>query len=243
MSAIRKWLLPSLVCLPAALVCVPGFARECGSAPVPYKAVYSVNRAGDPDGSMTVKLVRKAPDSYRYNMETRLKWGIFTAYIDEQSDFTFRDGVVLPVSFELSKRVSLYKRREVVEFDWLNMKAAGEKKSDDFELEIAPGMQDKLTVYLLLAESLCRGEYDIDADVVSGPELKSYDYRFQAAESIDTVLGRLEAIHIRRGGPDDEKQTDLWHAVQTDFLPVKMVYRDGNVITDMRLLEFDFEKE
>lgn len=241
--ALKKWLFVSIACLLAASDGAPAHARDCGSAPAPYQAAYSVDRNGNPDGSMSVTLERRSADSYHYSMDTRVKWGVFIAYIEEQSDFGFRSGTVMPTSFQLTQRVSLYKRREVVEFDWTNMKATGEKKRDDFELDILPGMQDKLSVYLLLADSICRGEYDIDAEVVSGPELKSYDYRFQALESLDTVLGRVEAIHIRRGGPADEKQTDLWHAAEAHFLPVRMVYRDGDVITDMRLTEISFAAE
>jgi len=238
-----KWLLFPLGCLLAAGPGRPVFALDCAAAPVPYTASYSVNRDGDPDGYMTVTLGHAGANSYRYTMDTRVKWGIFNAFIEEQSDFGFRNGIVMPSSFQLTQRVSLYKRREVVEFDWDSMKATGEKKRDDFELDIVPGMQDKLSVYLLLASSICRGEYDIDAVVVSGPSLKSYDYRFQAIEPMDTVLGRVETVHIRRGGPDEDKQTDMWHAGAAHYLPVKMVYRDGDVITDMRLMEISFAGE
>lgn len=231
-----------IACLLAVNPGRPAYAEDCG-APVPYTASYSVNRNGDSDSSMIVSLQRVGAGSFRYSMDTRVKWGIFNAYIEEQSDLAIRNGIVMPESFQLTQRVSLYKRQEVVEFDWISMKATGEKKRDDFELDIVPGMQDKLSVYLLLADSACRGDYDIDAVVVSGPALKSYDYRFQAIEPLDTVLGRVEAIHIRRGGPDDDKQTDLWHAREARFLPVKMVYRDGDVITDMRLTEISFSED
>ena len=242
-TMLNKRLFVPIACLLAAYPCGPACAHDCGAAPVPYTAAYSVERNGDPDGWMSVTLERAGAHSYRYSMDTRLKWGIFNAYIEEHSDLTVRDGVVLPENFQLTQRVSFYKRHEIVEFDWLARKATGEKKRDDFELDIEPGMQDKLSVYLLLADSICRGDYDIDAAVVSGPELKSYDYRFQAIEPLDTVLGRVEAVHIRRGGPDDEKQTDLWHAGEAHFLPVRMVYRDGDIITDMRLMEISFTGE
>jgi len=242
-TPLRKWLFPPMAFLLGAMTAMPASARDCGSPPEPYRASYSVNRGGDPDGAMTVTLERTGPDSYRYNMDTRVKWGIFNAYIEEQSDLSFRNGMVLPESFELIQRVSFYKRREVVEFNWASKKASGEKKGAKFELDIVPGMQDKLSIYLFLADSLCRAEYDIDADVVSGPVLKSFDYRFQAIEPVDSALGRLEAIHIRRGGPEDDEQTDLWHAGEANFLPLRILYRDEGVITDMRLIEISFKNE
>lgn len=243
MIPLKKWLFLTLACPLAAIAVAPASALDCGLAPIPYTAGYSVDRNGDPDGRMSVVLESSGEGSYRYSMDTRVKWGIFNAHIEEESDFNFRNGLVMPYSFLSTQRVSFYERREVVEFDWASMKATGEKKRDDFELDIVPGMQDKLSVFLLLSNSICRGEYDIDAKVVSGPVLKSYDYRFQAVEELDTVLGRVEAIHIRRGDPADEKQTDLWHAREARFLPVKMVYRDGDIITDMRLMHISFREE
>jgi len=242
MIALSKWLFLPMACLLAANPVTPAQADEC-EAPVPYTASYSVNRGGNPDGEMTVKLERTGPDSYRYNMDTRVKWGIFNAYIEEQSDLSFRNGIVLPQNFELVQRVSFYSRRETVEFDWASKKASGEKKGKKFELDIVPGMQDKLSVYLLLANLICRGEYDIGAKVVSGPVLISFDYRFKAVELVDSVLGRVEAIHIRRGGPDDDEQTDLWHAAAANYLPLRILYRDEDVITDMRLMEISFGED
>ncbi len=192
---------------------------------------------------MFVTLERQSADSFRYSMDTRVNWGVFTVYIEEQSDFYWRDGIVLPYSFHSTQKVSLYRRHETVEFDWASMKATGNRKRADFEVNIAPGMQDKLSVYLLLASSVCRGDYNIDAVVVSGPELRTYAYRFQALEPLVTVLGLVQTIHIRRGATDDEKQTDMWHAEEAHFLPVKMVYRDNDSITDMRLLDISFKYE
>jgi len=240
MTDLQKWLTRVFICLALTSVGTEVLALDCGAAPVPYSANYSVNRAGDPDGSMHVVLKRNDEDHFSYRMDTRVKWGIFTAYIEQQSDFRWRDGAVLPGSYKLTHKVSLYKRHESVEFDWQSMTATGSKKQDDFKVDLIPGMQDKLSVYLLLAGSLCRGQYSIDAAVISGPVPKSYQYQFQAIEPLDTALGRLQAIHVRRSVAGDEKQTDLWHAGEAHFLPVKMIYRDDGIVTDMRLLDISF---
>jgi len=240
MTVLQNLLFRVFICLALTSGGTRVLALDCGAAPVPYSANYSVNRAGDPDGSMQVVLERNGEDRFSYRMDTRMKWGIFTAYIQQQSDFRWRDGVVLPGSFKLTHKVSLYNRRDSIEFDWQSMQATGTRKKEDFAVALIPGMQDKLSVYLLLAGSLCRGQYSIDAAVLSGPVPKSYQYQFQAIEPLDTVLGRVQAIHIRRAVAGDEKQTDLWHAEETHFLPVKMIYRDDGIITDMRLLDISF---
>lgn len=240
MTVLQNWLTRIFICLALTSGGTQVLALDCGAAPVPYSANYSVNREGDPDGLMQVVLERNGEDHFRYRMDTRMKWGIFTAYIQQQSEFDWRDGVVLPGSFKLTHKVSLYNRLDSIEFDWQSMRATGTRKGENFTVDLLPGMQDKLSVYLLLAGSLCRGQYSFDVAVVSGPVPKSYQYQFQAIEPLDTVLGPVQAIHVRRGVADDEKQTDIWHAEETHFLPVKMIYRDDGIVTDMRLLDISF---
>ena len=130
-----------------------------------------------------------------------------------------------------------------MDFNWKSMKATGRKKRADFELDIQPGMQDKLSIYLLLARMLCNGEKTFDTDVVSGPVVKPYSYRFLANEQLDTKLGLLQTIHLRRGTLDSEKQTDLWHAEETRYLPVKLVYRNKGDVTTMELNEISFSND
>jgi hypothetical protein len=60
-------------------------------------------------------------------------------------------------------------------------------------------------------------------------------------ESLDTKLGPLQTIHVRRGSYDSEKQTDMWLAVETRFLPVKLVYRDDDDVISMDLINISFK--
>lgn len=208
--------------------------------PAPYKANYSVTRKGRLAGSMQVVLEQISDKTFSYRMDTRVKWGLIHPRIQQQTRFTWKDGIVLPLSFQSTQKVTFYKRTESVEFNWQSMRATGRKKRADFELEIRPGMQDKLTIYLLLARALCRGENPINSDVVSGPVLKPYSYRLQGTELLETKLGYLETIHIRRGNADSEKQTDQWHAKEVRFLPVKLVYRKKDEVTTMDLIDISF---
>ena len=218
----------------------PAFADECASSPPLYEAEYSLVRKGKAAGFMQVILKQKSTDNFVYSMDTHAKWGIVSPRILQQSVFTLKDGVVLPVSFQAIQKVSFYKRRESLDFNWEKQTAIGRKKRVDFAMDIHSGVQDKLTIYLLLARELCKGEYTIDADVASGPVIKTYQYRFQAKETLPTALGTLDTIHIRRGDAGDEKQTDIWHAEAIGFLPVKLVYRNKDAVTTMSLTEISF---
>ena len=239
-SPLQPWLFRVLAVLVLTSVFAPVFAVDCGAKPVPYSANYAVTRNGDQDGSMQVALESNGEDAFSYRMDTRVGWGAFTAHVQQRSDFIWQDGAVLPASFQATRKVSFFSSSESVDFDWVSMRATGTKKRDDFELDISPGMQDKLTIYLLLARALCEGEDAVAAYVVSGPELKPHRYQLQAIEPMETALGYLQVFHLRTGTPDDKKQTDLWLSRETRFLPVRLVYRKNDEITDMRLLDISF---
>jgi len=239
----QKWLFRSFVWLALTATGVQTYASDCGSIPTPYSANYAVTRGDDEDGLMQVVLERTGEDTFSYRMDTRVKWGVFDALIEQQSIFRWQNGAVFPGSYRSKQKVSIYQRSETVDFNWDSMKATGTKKRSDFELELQPGMQDKLTVYLVLARALCEGENPIEVNVVSGPRLKPHSYHLQATETLDTALGQLQVSHIRRGSPDEDQQTDLWLAGEVRFLPIEMVYRDDDEVNRMRLIDISFDNQ
>ena len=239
-TLLQKRLFRLIICPLMALTSSQVLAVDCGSAPIPYIANYSVTRKDKLAGSMQLVLERFSDGTFSYRMDSRVRWGLVRSLMQRQSNFTWKNGLILPDSFRSTQKIVFYHRTESVDFNWESMRATGTKKHDDFELEIEPGMQDKLTIYLLLAQVLCNGEDTINADIVSGPILKPHSYHLQAREYLDTGLGRLATIHLRRGTADTEKQTDLWHAEAANFLPVRLVHRDKDDVIDISLTDISF---
>jgi hypothetical protein len=208
---------------------------------LPYQATYTVERNGKLVGLMQVVLEETGEGSYSYTMDSRLKWGMFHPHIQQSSRFDWVNETFKPVSFLSTQRAAFLSRKETVEFDWVILKATGRKKMRRFELDIKPGMQDKLTINLELARALCNGETHFDENVVSGPLLKPYIYKWQANESLQTEMGLLQVIHVRRGSSKTKKQTDSWHAKEARFLPVKIVYRNKGEESVARITAISFD--
>ncbi len=242
MTLLQKWLFASLVCSMLAAASSQTQADNCGSMPKPYEASYSLYRKELLAGAAQVVLERKSDNTYSYRMDTRVKRGMVRPRIKQVSDFTWKNGLIMPDSYRSTAKVSFFKRKESVDFNWEAMQATGTKKRADFELDIEAGMQDKLSIYLVVAQALCKGENAVKADVVSGPLLKPHNYELQETEVLDTKLGKLQTIHLRMGSSSSEKQTDLWLAADVGFLPVKLVYRKKDEITAMKLVEISFSE-
>jgi len=240
LTFLGKYLIPALI-FSILIFWEPSLhADDCDEMPGPYTASFSMSRNGKTVGSMQVVLERIGVDHFSYRMDTALKWGILPVRTHQHSSLKLKNGQVLPLNFRSNQSISLYKRSEFVDFNWQSMQAEGHKKHADYELELTPGLQDKLSHYLLLARALCAGDDTVNFDVVSGPVPKHYVYKVQNTEILETSLGVLETLHVSRGTDVDEKQTDMWHAKETRFMPVKLIYRDKKRLIRMDLLEISF---
>jgi len=67
--------------------------------------------------------------------------------------------------------------------------------------------------------------------IATGKKLKVYDYSFEGEEAINSELGELKAIHIMHSGNESEEKTELWLAVDYQYIPVKIrkSEKDGKV--------------
>lgn len=65
------------------------------------------------------------------------------------------------------------------------------------------------------------------ANVTDGRRLKEYSYVIVGRERIETVLGEIDTIHLKRVvAPDDERSFDFWISVDHYYLPVKMKFTE-----------------
>lgn len=70
--------------------------------------------------------------------------------------------------------------------------------------------------------------------MTNGKKLRTYDYSFEGEETIGTKLGELKTIHLLKSSSDEDK-TEIWLAVDYEYLPVKIVKteKDGMVIEQL----------
>ena len=63
-------------------------------------------------------------------------------------------------------------------------------------------------------------------------KLSTYEYSFEGEENFNSSLGELKAIHITHSGVDSDEKTELWLAIDYQYLPVKIrkIEKNGNVV-------------
>jgi hypothetical protein len=73
---------------------------------------------------------------------------------------------------------------------------------------------------------------ELAAHLTDGRRLREYRYAVLGREKLDTELGALETLHVKRlQGPEDKRAFDVWLAVDQHNMPVRIRYteKDGTV--------------
>ena len=80
--------------------------------------------------------------------------------------------------------------------------------------------QDKLLYQITLMIDLMQGREKPQYAIADGGTLKDYDFSVLGEEKIDTPLGKLDTIKLKR--IDDKRHTVIWCAKSLDYLPVRI---------------------
>jgi uncharacterized protein DUF3108 len=115
-------------------------------------------------------------------------------------------------------------------FDWESRSVTQEHKGKSETLQMQGTAQDPLSLAYTFAFVPPEGkEYDVVR--ADGRGLTPFRFAVLGNEKLATPLGEIQTLHIAkvRDGPDD-KSTDIWFAVDRNFLPVRVlvVDKDGS---------------
>lgn len=111
-------------------------------------------------------------------------------------------------------------------FDWTSKVVSLTTAKGTKTAEIMDGTQDLLSfmyqfMYVAPLERM-------QISVATGKKLNNYDYRFDGEENISIPLGELKTLHISHIGDNDDEKTELWLAIDYQYVPVKIRKTEKN---------------
>lgn len=87
-------------------------------------------------------------------------------------------------------------------------------------VKLVDGAQDLLSfMYQFMYEPPLS---NLQFHITNGKKLSPYSYLFEGEALVETKMGPLNTIHIARENADQDEKTDLWLAVDYQYLPVKI---------------------
>ena len=115
------------------------------------------------------------------------------------------------------------------DFDWeshqLNLHSA---KGSQAKI-LADGTQDLLS--FMFQFMFVPPLQSMQLNITNGKKVSLYDYSFEGEEVISTKMGEMNTVHLLRSSPEKEKTTELWLALDYQYVPVKIreTEKDGKV--------------
>jgi len=121
-------------------------------------------------------------------------------------------------------------KTRIVNFDWQTKKVVQKTSKATLTDDLPEGTQDLLSFMyqFMYVEPLQK----MQIHIATGKKLATYDYSFEGEENLKIPLGELKTIHIVHSGGDDEERTEVWLAIDYQYIPIKIrkVENNGKVV-------------
>ena len=131
-----------------------------------------------------------------------------------------------PIAYHYDRYAGTTGRKVQVIFDWRDGVALNTAKGHTWRMPVQAGTLDKLNYLLALMGDLAAGKRSMQYTIADGGRVKRYDMRVLGTETLETALGTLETLKIRRLRHAAYGEATLWCAPALGYLPVKLEHRD-----------------
>ena len=225
--------LGAVLALSVAALPLAAPAREL---PQRMEATFVLEAAGTKFAATHWTLAPGDGDTYISTSRTEPR-GLFALIHDEtryeRSEWTYSEDWLQPLAYHY-ERTGRKSRQIDITFDWQENVAHYESHGTSWQLKVPPGTMDKLNHFLALMRDLGRGARHVKYTIAdSRRRLTDYVFSEIGEASVDTALGTLEAVVVRREHEDRRRRTTFWCARALGYFPVKIVHdeRDGTPLT------------
>jgi len=162
---------------------------------------------------------------YRTSSDTSGFIGLlFEEHIRETTRLKKEGARVMPLEYRY-QRDGRRDRTITQQFDWQSGQVTSQVNDTVYQYPLHEDAIDQSAYQVNLMIDLARGERKFNYQVASRKEMRTYDVQHLGDERLETVLGELDTVIIRRNA---KETTTLWCANDLHFLPVKIQHKDKN---------------
>jgi Protein of unknown function (DUF3108) len=193
----------------------------CDQALTPYTLSYSATYNGmDISAERQLKLEGK-----RYVLTTTAK-NLFSS-IEEKGTFLLDEkrGIV-DQKYQYQRNILGIKKTEKLRYDREAGVANYETKKKERQVTLKDGYLNRLSYQVQLQRDLINQVSPLQYQVISRGRLKQYNFDIQGEEILDTPLGKITALKVKRIREDDKRETTFWFAPEWNYLLVQLWQRE-----------------
>ncbi len=121
------------------------------------------------------------------------------------------------------KRRGLGKDRDAdLTFDWNKKTVTNKVQQTNWQMDIAQRVQDKLSYQIQLQQDLINSQKNFSYQIADGGHLKEYKFVTLGEEVLETPLGKVNTIKVKRSRDNDKRVTYAWLAKDWNYLLVRL---------------------
>jgi len=187
----------------------------------PYRTVFNVNF----DFFLAVKGTAIRELKRQENGQWLLSHTVDSSLLalKETSLFDWQQQQPKPQVYQLKQSSIGKKKNQLLEFDWSKLQAHHKTNKPAGTLDIPATTFDKLTYQLKMRLDLLNEKEPNIYTIAEKRKLKEYRFILLGSELLDTPVGKLDTVKIKRDrGANSKRQTTLWLAKDWDYLLVKI---------------------
>ena len=106
------------------------------------------------------------------------------------------------------------------DMDWEREKLKLQTSKGIKEIPLATGTQDLLS--FMYQFMFIPPPQNMQLNITNGKKLDIYQYFFAGEETINSKMGELRTVHIYRDNNDNDERSELWLALDYQYVPVKI---------------------
>lgn len=188
-------------------------------APKPFDNVYKAKLYGF---NITVTNRLTKTDDGLYNLLFKADSMIGSITEESQMQWNAEQQTIAPLKYTYARRGLGKDRNAELLFDWKNKTVTNNVQKTSWEMDIAQKVQDKLSYQLQMQQDLLNGRESFEYQIADGGRLKKYQFTTVGEEMLETPLGKVNTVKIKRSREDNERVTYAWLAKDWNYLLVRL---------------------
>ncbi len=214
---------PALRCV-ALLVWLLAGASLAAEPLVPFSNEYRARARGIP---IAVTHELKPLDDGIWEMRFHAR--AWVGNVEEVSHLRLdEEGRVVPLHYTYRRRGMGRNRTGEIAFDWKENSVHNVEDDEDWELEITENVQDRLSFQLQMQRDIIAGRDKLVYHIADGSRMREYGFEVVGEETIDTPLGKVKTVKVKRSREGSSRVTYAWLAPEFDHLLVRLQQDEGS---------------
>ncbi|MEH6466943.1 MAG: DUF3108 domain-containing protein [Porticoccus sp.] len=193
----------------------------CDLALTPYTLSYAATYNG-----MDISAERQLTlNGDRYVLTTTAK-NLFSSIEEEGAFLLDEKRGIVDQGYQYKRNILGIKKTEKLRYDREVGVANYKTKKKKRQVTLENGYLNRLSYQVQLQRDLINQVSPLQYQVISRGRLKQYNFETQGEETLDTPLGKIKALKVKRIREDDERETLFWFAPEWNYLLVQLWQRE-----------------